>query len=384
MQMGDSNLIQTKQMTWKIWLNHSETVLVNSVITEVFFLELWLSSKDDVGEHPADALVCTKEESFPDWASDKNQIRKYQVDDGAVIDCDGRTIGAFIQIENDESQAAALEFVGLADWLLIDCPDWKMIPLENLVAAADQTSTKLAATISNSDQLQGATFALQRGVDALILPDDEGIWRVAQQLAAQRLSDSGGVNESSSVVMTESPELIELQVLSVETGGMGDRVCVDLVQMLEIGEGVLVGSSAALLALVHGETLSSQFVPPRPFRINAGPVHSYILMADSSTKYLSELVAGDEVLVVSSTGSRAVAVGRLKIEPRPLLLVRFNNVQFGEGQLFLQQAETVRLVLNLEKTVSVTHLEAGMNILGAAGTAGRHIGQAISGDVEEK
>jgi 3-dehydroquinate synthase class II len=41
-------------------------------------------------------------------------------------------------------------------------------------------------------------------------------------------------------------------------------------------------------------------------------------------------------------------------------------------------------VLNLEKTVSVTHLEAGMKILGAAGTAGRHIGQAISGDVEEK
>ena len=341
-------------------------------------MELWLSSKNGVGEHPADALVCTKEDSFPNWASEESEIRRYQVDNGAVTDCDGRTIGAFIQIENDEGQAAALEFVGLADWLLIDCPDWKMIPLENLVAAADQTSTKLAATISNSDQLQGATFALQRGVDALILPDDEGIWRVAQQLAAQRLSDSGEVKESSSIVMMESPELVKLQVMSVETGGVGDRVCVDLVQMLEIGEGVLVGSSAALLVLVHGETLSSQFVPPRPFRINAGPVHSYILMADGSTKYLSE------VLVVSPSGSRAVAVGRLKIEPRPLLLVRFNSTQYGEGQLFLQQAETVRLVLNLEKTASVTHLEAGMNILGATATAGRHIGQAISGDVEEK
>nr|AIF18504.1 3-dehydroquinate synthase [uncultured marine group II/III euryarchaeote KM3_83_B05] len=347
-------------------------------------MELWLSSKNGVGEHPADALVSTKEDSFPNWASEESEIRRYQVDNGAVTDCDGRTIGAFIQIENDEGQAAALEFVGLADWLLIDCPDWKMIPLENLVAAADQTSTKLAATISNSDQLQGATFALQRGVDALILPDDEGIWRVAQQLAAQRLSDSGEVKESSSIVMMESPELVKLQVMSVETGGVGDRVCVDLVQMLEIGEGVLVGSSAALLVLVHGETLSSQFVPPRPFRINAGPVHSYILMADGSTKYLSELVAGDEVLVVSPSGSRAVAVGRLKIEPRPLLLVRFNSTQYGEGQLFLQQAETVRLVLNLEKTASVTHLEAGMNILGATATAGRHIGQAISGDVEEK
>lgn len=33
----------------------------------------------------------------------------------------------------------------------------------------------------------------------------------------------------------------------------------------------------------------------RPFRINAGPVHSYTLLADGSTKYLAELEAGDQV-----------------------------------------------------------------------------------------
>lgn len=32
----------------------------------------------------------------------------------------------------------------------------------------------------------------------------------------------------------------------------------------------------------------------RPFRINAGPVHSYALLGDGSTKYLSELCAGDQ------------------------------------------------------------------------------------------
>jgi 3-dehydroquinate synthase II len=174
-----------------------------------------------------------------------------------------------------------------------------------------------------------------------------------------------------------------MEILEIEPGGVGDRVCVDFVQMLEIGEGILAGSSAALFALVHGETITSQFVPPRPFRVNVGPVHSYILMADGSTKYLSELVAGDEVLVVSLEGSRAVGVGRLKIEPRPLLLVRYKSGDV-HGQIFLQQAETVRLMSNIEKTVSVTHLEAGMQILGSCGEIGRHIGQAISSDVEEK
>ena len=28
----------------------------------------------------------------------------------------------------------------------------------------------------------------------------------------------------------------------------------------------------------------------RPFRVNAGPVHSYVLMADGSTKYLSGII----------------------------------------------------------------------------------------------
>jgi len=52
----------------------------------------------------------------------------------------------------------------------------------------------------------------------------------------------------------------------------------------------------------HGETVESEYVPTRPFRVNAGSVHSYILMSDGSTKYLSELNSGDEVAVVSEDG----------------------------------------------------------------------------------
>lgn len=35
----------------------------------------------------------------------------------------------------------------------------------------------------------------------------------------------------------------------------------------------------------------------RPFRVNAGPVHSYALLADGRTKYLSELCAGDQARI---------------------------------------------------------------------------------------
>tara|TARA_B100001750_G_scaffold248233_1_gene277632 strand:+ start:492 stop:1535 length:1044 start_codon:yes stop_codon:yes gene_type:complete len=347
-------------------------------------LELWLYYEDGDSSKPADALVYANGSTLPEWVTSDELLRTYSLDDGGVVDSSGRAVGAFIHIEDDEGQDAAMEFIGLADWLIVDCTGWKMIPLENLVAAADGTATKIAASISNPDQLQGAAFALQRGVDALLLPDDEEIWGVAQELAAQRLADVTGAEEASATVIDQEIELHPMKVVEIETGGLGDRVCVDLVQMLEVGEGLLVGSSASLLVLVHGETLASQFVPPRPFRVNAGPVHSYVMMADGSTKYLSELVAGDEVLVISPAGSRVISVGRLKIEPRPLILVRYEDEIGRSGQVFLQQAETVRLVSNIENPLSVTQIEVGTVVLGSAAEAARHIGNAISSDVEEK
>ncbi|MBS71887.1 MAG: 3-dehydroquinate synthase II [Thermoplasmata archaeon] len=345
-------------------------------------MEIWLYYQEGASSKPADAIVISKDCLGPEWSKEQD-LKSYSIDNGGVVDESGRVVGAFIFIEDEGGQEAAMEFVGLAEWLIIDCADWKMIPLENLVASTDGTATKIVASLSDVQQLQGAAFALQRGVDALLIPDDEEMWAVAQELAAQKLAEKSGVAETSAIIIGEV-ELCELEVTDIEMGGVGDRVCVDLIQMLEVGEGVLVGSSASLLALVHGETISSQFVPPRPFRINAGPVHSYIMMGDGTTKYLSELVAGDEVLVVSSSSSRVVPVGRLKIEPRPLLIVRYKDEEGNAGQAFLQQAETVRLVSNIEKPVSVTHITAGAQVIGFQSKLGRHIGKTISSDVEEK
>ena len=57
---------------------------------------------------------------------------------------------------------------------------------------------------------------------------------------------------------------------------MGDRVCVDTCANMGLGEGMLVGNSSGGLFLVHAESLENPYVAPRPFRVNAGPVHAYI------------------------------------------------------------------------------------------------------------
>ncbi len=148
-------------------------------------MQLWLTAQSDSPERPADALLLQQGEQPPKWASG---IPTFTTGDGSLRDSDGRTVGACILIEDDEGQESALEFVGLAQWLLLDCSDWTMIPLENLVAAAQGSGTRIAATIHEESQLQGATFALQSGVDALLLPAEQSLWDAAEPLAAERLA----------------------------------------------------------------------------------------------------------------------------------------------------------------------------------------------------
>lgn len=42
--------------------------------------------------------------------------------------------------------------------------------------------------------------------------------------------------------------------------------------LLTMGEGMLVGSFARALFLVHSECAESRYIASRPFRVNAGPV----------------------------------------------------------------------------------------------------------------
>ena len=85
---------------------------------------------------------------------------------------------------------------------------------------------------------------------------------------------------------------------------------------------MLVGNTSSAFLLVHAETMENPYVAPRPFRVNAGAVHAYILLPGGKTAYLSDLRTGDRVTVADAGGDLSDAVvGRVKIEKRPLLLV---------------------------------------------------------------
>ena len=283
---------------------------------------------------------------------------------------------AVVQLDDFHGQDEAISLVGMIDWILVRCSDWTMIPLENIVASAAGSGTRIAAAISQTVELSGAAHALQHGVDALLLPADEKLWDAAEEISGERTPVQ--VKEKK----TEQT-LVMADVTNVESGGVGERICIDLTERLSEGEGMLIGSSANALVLIHGETIPSEFVPSRPFRVNAGAVHAYCLMADGSTKYLSELGAGDRVAIANPSNEiRSATIGRLKIERRPFLLVHFESDNHS-AQVLVQQAETVRFI-NEEGNISVTSLEKGDKIAVRLSSGMRHIGREITGEMNEK
>lgn len=302
------------------------------------------------------------------------------INNKSILTKNDKSIGIMVEISSQKEQEEALSLIGSVNWILIKCENWKMIPCENLIAAAESSGTKLAAIVENELEVPAIAFALERGIDALVVNQD--ILEIAIITKSQRLEK----------VEKDLPKNSNLKALSLESAiikevssqGIGDRVCIDTTSFLEIGEGMLCGSFAKSLALIHAETINSEFVPTRPFRVNAGGIHSYIMMGDFSTCYLSELKSGDEVLIINQNGkSRIVNIGRIKLERRPLIKIKWVTNKEVEGEVILQQAETVRLIRTDLKPISVTNIDKDMKIFVHNSIQSRHIGVPIQSFSQE-
>ena len=249
------------------------------------------------------------------------------------------------------------------DFVVIEVKDWKIIPLENIIAKLHKIHTKIFTIARNPKEARKMFSILDIGVDGVIF-------------------NTGSINEVREALVylgSKSFELKSAKIIDIQEVGDGERVCIDTASMLNRGEGMLIGNRANFLFLVHNESVGSSFTSPRPFRVNAGAVHCYTLSPDGTTKYLSELETGVEVLVFDSKGkARRVTIGRCKIEKRPMLMIK---AKVGEevGGIIAQDAETIRFVKSNGRLVSVTHLKKGDSILVHSKTAtGRHFGMEVS------
>jgi len=250
--------------------------------------------------------------------------------------------------------------------VLVRTSDWRVIPLENLAAR----TANIFVEIGNLDEAQVAAGVLEKGVDGLVVVNRDPA--VVREIVSKMKGAS------------ERVDLCTLSIEEVRPVGMGDRVCVDTCTIMSGGEGILVGNSTEALFLIQAENIENPYAAVRPFRVNAGPVHSYVLLPEGRTRYLSEIRAGDPVLGVNWRGeSRPLVVGRAKIERRPLVLVTAKGAS-GDAAIILQNAETIRLVRPGGEAVSVSALKPGDEVLGHTEAPGRHFGHKIQEAIIEK
>jgi len=263
--------------------------------------------------------------------------------------------------KEDENKAVEAAEQGV-DYIIIDCRDWRIIPLENLIART-RGKSKLIARVNSTEDARLVLETLELGTDGVLL-ETNSAEEMVKTVALVKKQDT-------------KVKLIKAKISTIKQIGTGARVCVDTCDLMSAGEGILVGVQSAGLFLVEAEVGENPYVQSRPFRVNAGSLPLYTLASLENTRYLSELKSGDEVLIVDRNGNvRITNVGRAKIEFRPLILIEAET-DGKKLKAILQNAETIRLVTPTGSK-PVTELQAGDEVLvHLAAAGGRHFGVSV-------
>jgi 3-dehydroquinate synthase II len=277
---------------------------------------------------------------------------------------EGKTVALRIRIASKEDENAAAKAAELqTDYIILNCHDWRVIPLENIIARI-RGKSKLVAEASNAEEAKLSLEALELGTDGVLL----------------KTSDPKELAKTLDIIKKQDNriELTQAKVTAIKQISTGARVCVDTCDLMTHGEGILVGCQSAGFFLVEAEVHENPYVQSRPFRVNAGAISMYVLAPQQRTRYLSELKAGDEVLVVNRKGNqRTTSLGRAKIEIRPLILIEA-EANGTKINAILQNAETIHIVTP-DSSKAVTQIQPGDIVVVhvAAAKGGRHFGMAV-------
>ncbi len=332
--------------------------------------ELWIEIGKKLAAPPSkiiddyfDVVIDSGKATF--WAIDKNkQVDIVSPNKGERLEnanVKNEILRICISDKETENQIVEAAELG-ASYLIISCANWRVIPLENLIARIKGKS-KLIAEVTTAEEAKIALETLELGTDGVLL----------------KTSDSEEILKAVAVVKPEALklEMAVAKIISTKPISTGARVCVDTCDLMTQGEGMLVGSQSAGLFLVEAEVHENPYVASRPFRVNAGSCSMYTLGSLQTTRYLQEFKAGDEVIVVNREGkTRKTNVGRIKIEIRPLILVEA-QVEGKTIKTILQNAETIRLVTQ-EGSKPVTELKPSDEVIvHLAAKGGRHFGISV-------
>ncbi len=272
--------------------------------------------------------------------------------------------GEFVEVVDASTLERACAAARRDAYSLLLFRDPTKIPLEIVIAAAAGSAGTIITVAADVEEAEIIFGVLELGSDGVMM-------------APTVVGDATSL-KAASAISSPDIELVELDVTRTTHVGMGERACVDTCTYFREDEGILVGSHSKGMILCVSETHPLPYMPTRPFRVNAGAIHSYTLGQHDRTNYLSELHSGSKVMAVDVKGrTRIVTVGRVKIETRPLISIDAVAPDGTAVNLILQDDWHVRVLGPGAAVLNSTELAAGDKVLGYLPSADRHVGYPI-------
>lgn len=256
------------------------------------------------------------------------------------------------------------------NYLVVELTDETNIPLELLIARLQEKNTSLIKVVNSFQDMEVSIGVMEVGSDGVLLRTEEipELVKVTNYIT----------NSKRSNIQMQTGKVIE-----VEHVGMGSRACIDTVDLLKPNEGMLVGSTSSGGLLVSSETHFLPYMELRPFRVNAGAVHSYVWTPENMTSYITELKAGSKVLIVDTEGNtRETTVGRVKIEMRPLLKIAV-EVNGEIINTIVQDDWHIRIFGGNGEPRNASTIKVGEELLVYPCASGRHVGIKIEEQILE-
>lgn len=299
------------------------------------------------------AVVCSTDESLLDSARAR-----------------GFSTCLCLAIDSREALEQAWQRASRHDFAVVQFDLPTNIPLELILARMSERRTRILKRETTCEAMEVAFGVMEQGSDGVLVATE----------------DPAEIQKISQYLARAGEGLVRLQALAVTEirhAGMGIRACVDTTGLMTREEGMLVGSTSGGGVFVCSETHFLPYMNLRPFRVNAGAVHSYIWGPGGTAEYLSDLAAGSRVLCVDTAGrTRALTVGRVKVEARPLLLIRGE----AEGQrlnVIVQDDWHIRLMGADGQPKNATEIRPGDELLCHLCRPGRHVGIPVTETILE-
>jgi 3-dehydroquinate synthase II/3-amino-4-hydroxybenzoic acid synthase len=257
------------------------------------------------------------------------------------------------------------------NYLVLEFTDSTNIPLELILARTQNTSTTIIKMVRTLEDAIIAFGVMEKGSDGVLI-------------STESMGEIVNVDKYMKKEKIINMKLVSAKVTDVRHVGMGERACIDTSNLLKQNEGMIIGSTSSGGILVSSETHYLPYMDLRPFRVNAGAIHSYVWGADDMTPYISDLKAGAKLLCVDTEGNaREVIVGRVKIEVRPLLMICAE----AEGvaiNVIVQDDWHIRIFGSKGEVRNASEIKIGDELLGYICQSGRHVGIKIDENLTEK